>query len=214
MLSDLSGAVACHGLSAVFTDIFTAGDGGEASVIDLARFPWLEGKTFAELSALFIDSVVLGWMTEEDGKWSTDMCPPPQAKAVKGMKLAVLAQSPSVRVLRTPIKWEASGKAPDGKSCVSLARSQVRHRSFLLNVSCILSLTPTHLVQVGRLVHTGLGSSSLIAHVLQYPPPPPANSFVIGTAVINTHVLLYEPASQPASQPASKRERERERELY
>jgi hypothetical protein len=52
------------------------------------------------------------------------MCPPPQAKAVKGMKLAVLAQSPSVRVLRTPIKWEASGKAPDGKSCVSLARSQ------------------------------------------------------------------------------------------
>jgi len=124
MLSDLSGAVACHGLSAVFTDIFTAGDGGEASVIDLARFPWLEGKTFAELSALFIDAVVLGWMTEEDGKWSTDMCPPPQAKAVKGMKLAVLAQSQSVTVLRSPRKWEASGRAPDGKSCVSLARSQ------------------------------------------------------------------------------------------
>jgi hypothetical protein len=32
-----------------------------------------------------------------------------------------------------------------------------------------------------------LGSSSLVAHVLHYPPPPNANSFVIGTAVINAH---------------------------
>ena len=32
------------------------------------------------------------------------------------------------------------------------------------------------------LIHTGLGSSSLIAHVLHSPPPPPANSFVIGPA--------------------------------
>ena len=37
------------------------------------------------------------------------------------------------------------------------------------------------------LIHTGLGSSSLIAHVLHSPPPPPVNSFVIGPAVINTH---------------------------
>jgi hypothetical protein len=36
-------------------------------------------------------------------------------------------------------------------------------------------------------VHAGLGSSSLVAHVLHYPPPPHANSFIIGTAVINTH---------------------------
>jgi hypothetical protein len=34
--------------------------------------------------------------------------------------------------------------------------------------------------------HTGLGSSSIIAHVVHSPPPPPANSFVIGPAVINT----------------------------
>jgi hypothetical protein len=41
---------------------------------------------------------------------------------------------------------------------------------------------------MGRLVHTGLGSSSLVAHVLPYPPPPPhVNSFVLGPAVINTH---------------------------
>jgi hypothetical protein len=38
------------------------------------------------------------------------------------------------------------------------------------------------------LIHTGLGLSSLIAHVLHSPPPPPANSFVIGPAVINTHL--------------------------
>jgi hypothetical protein len=40
---------------------------------------------------------------------------------------------------------------------------------------------------MGRLVHTGLGSSSLVAHVLPYPPPPHVNSFVLGPAVINTH---------------------------
>ena len=41
--------------------------------------------------------------------------------------------------------------------------------------------------EMGRLVHTGLGSSSLVAHVLQYPPHTHANSFVLGPAVINTH---------------------------
>jgi hypothetical protein len=33
---------------------------------------------------------------------------------------------------------------------------------------------------MGRLVHTGLGSSSLVAHVRHNPPPPHANSFVLG----------------------------------
>jgi hypothetical protein len=37
---------------------------------------------------------------------------------------------------------------------------------------------------MGRLVHTRLGSSSLVAHVLQYPPPPHANSFVLGPAAM------------------------------
>ena len=36
-------------------------------------------------------------------------------------------------------------------------------------------------------IHTSLGSSYLIAHVLHCPPSPPAHSFIIGTAVINTH---------------------------
>ena len=39
---------------------------------------------------------------------------------------------------------------------------------------------------MGRLVHTSLGSSYLIAHVLHCPPPP-AHSFIMGPAVINTH---------------------------
>jgi hypothetical protein len=41
------------------------------------------------------------------------------------------------------------------------------------------------------LIHTGLGSSSIIAHVVHSPPPPPANSFVIGPAVINTHTYWH-----------------------
>jgi hypothetical protein len=40
---------------------------------------------------------------------------------------------------------------------------------------------------MGRLVHTGLGSSSLVAHVLPNPPAPHVNSFVLGPAIINTH---------------------------
>jgi hypothetical protein len=36
-----------------------------------------------------------------------------------------------------------------------------------------LPLPRVHYCVLGRLVHTGLGSSSLVAHVLHYPPPPP-----------------------------------------
>jgi hypothetical protein len=51
---------------------------------------------------------------------------------------------------------------------------------------------------MGRLVHTGLGSSSLVAHVLPYPPPPHVNSFVLGPAVINTPGLIRaEPQLSP-----------------
>jgi hypothetical protein len=48
-----------------------------------------------------------------------------------------------------------------------------------------------HPVLKNRVPHGSQGlareSSSLVAHVLHYPLPPNANSFVIGTAVINTH---------------------------
>jgi hypothetical protein len=44
---------------------------------------------------------------------------------------------------------------------------------------------------MGTLVHTCLGSSYLIAHVLHCPPPRPAHSFIIGPAVINTHTNRY-----------------------
>jgi hypothetical protein len=47
--------------------------------------------------------------------------------------------------------------------------------------------------------HTGLGSSSLVAHthVLPYPPPPHANSFVLGPAVINTHTIVRDGQPSP-----------------
>ena len=60
----------------------------------------------------------------------------------------------------------------------------------LLLLSHKLPFPRIHQRVMGRLVHTGLGSSSLVAYVLHYPPPPPANSFVIGTAVINTQTHL------------------------
>jgi hypothetical protein len=40
---------------------------------------------------------------------------------------------------------------------------------------------------MGTLVHTCLGSSYLIAHVLHCPPPSPRTQFIIGPAVINKH---------------------------
>ena len=49
-----------------------------------------------------------------------------------------------------------------------------------------LPLLRVHECVMGRLVHTDFGSSSLVAHVIHYHPPP-TRSFVIGTAVINTH---------------------------
>ena len=55
---------------------------------------------------------------------------------------------------------------------------------------------------MGSLVHTGLGSSSLVAHVLHYPPPTHANSVVMGTAVINTHIMIA--CSRAGSSPQKK----------
>ncbi len=57
---------------------------------------------------------------------------------------------------------------------------------------------PRSLVRVGRLVHTGLGSSSLVAHILHYPPPPHANSFVLGPAVIK-HTRVTGPPDRSGS---------------
>jgi hypothetical protein len=54
----------------------------------------------------------------------------------------------------------------------------------LLSHNISLDFPPRSLVVV-RLVHTSLGSSYLIANVLNNLPPPRAHSFVLGTAVKN-----------------------------
>jgi hypothetical protein len=49
---------------------------------------------------------------------------------------------------------------------------------------------------MGRLVHTGLGSSSLVAHVLPYPPPPPCKQVCTRSCsnkhTHNTHLLFLQ----------------------
>ena len=48
---------------------------------DIAVWPWLSGKTFKEISSMFPDAVVLGWMTESGGggpqsRFDVDVVPP------------------------------------------------------------------------------------------------------------------------------------------
>ena len=58
------------------------------------------------------------------------------------------------------------------KSKVGLAAAKAAALRINLNVQgCGIVATPMHVV------HTGLGSSSLVAHVLHYPPPPTRTSF-------------------------------------
>jgi hypothetical protein len=65
-----------------------------------------------------------------------------------------------------------------------------------------LPIPRVHLCVMVRLVHTGLGSSYLVAHVLHYPPPPHANSFVLGPAEIkHTHPRELSPGRGRAPQP-------------
>ena len=54
-----------------------------------------------------------------------------------------------------------------------------------MNVPVVFLVFFSGKVVMGRLVHTCLGSSSLIAHVRHCPPSPHANSFIGRTAVIN-----------------------------
>ena len=42
---------------------------------------------------------------------------------------------------------------------------------------------------MGRLVHTGLGSSSLVAHVLHYPPPPHALCSTCSNKHTHSHAI-------------------------
>jgi hypothetical protein len=64
---------------------------------------------------------------------------------------------------------------------------------------------------MGTLVHTCLGSPYLIAHVFHCPPSPPAHSFIIGPAVINTHAFSFcgtDAAGEAARAPRLRMQRE------
>ena len=68
----------------------------------------------------------------------------------------------------------------EARACANLEKDATREKKKWMvdNNVCVM----------GRLVHTGLGSSSLVAHVLHSPPPPTRTAFAIGPAVIkHTH---------------------------
>ena len=72
------------------------------------------------------------------------------------------------------------------KSKVGLAAAKAAALRINLNIQgCSIVAAPMHAPS-----RTGLGSSSLVAHVVHIPPPPHANSFVLGPAVIKTHILV------------------------
>jgi len=71
---------------------------------------------------------------------------------------------------------------------------------------------PRSLVRDGQTNPHRPRSSSLVAHVLHYPPSPHANSFIIGTAEINTHWQVshtFLPLSQPRARDSPKGRRRR-----
>jgi hypothetical protein len=122
----IAGSVAGNGLSEVFTDIFTAGDGAQIYVTNLSLWPWLAGQTFEQISHLFPDSVVMGWMAEQNGEWSVDIVPPNSAVASLDMKLVMLASKKNMACSRNQPKivaLDGQSKTKD-RSCVALARSQ------------------------------------------------------------------------------------------
>jgi hypothetical protein len=88
-------------------------------------------------------------------------------------------------------KWEELGmtgrppvlkyRVPRGSQCTLLLALPFSSPSFLREcvvywysylLSHNLPLPHVHYCGMGRLVHAGMGLSSLVAHVLQYPPPP------------------------------------------
>jgi hypothetical protein len=81
------------------------------------------------------------------------------------------------------------------QGCIEVAPSPhaPSHASLLipLLLSHDIPLPRIHQCVMDRLVQTGLCSSSLVAHVLHLSPPPHANSFVIGTEVINLHTHTH-----------------------
>jgi hypothetical protein len=94
------------------------------------------------------------------------------------------------------------------KSKVGLAASKAAALRINLNVQgCSIVAAPMHapsrtsLLLPLLLVHTGLGSSSLVAHVLPYPPPPPCKHLCTRSCSNkHTHTHTHRGATRTALQ--------------
>ena len=85
---------------------------------------------------------------------------PPQPHCSKDVT-AHLHRPGARPVLPCPVPY-CSGQPPSGLSGFSPPFGTEFSSTGFLGSQCVM----------GRLVHTGLGSPSLVAHVLHYPPPP------------------------------------------
>jgi hypothetical protein len=92
-------------------------------------------------------------------------------------------------------------RSPDGLvvgSCTShpgvLGSIPKREEPGKTGAPCIKVPGSSRVPVMGRLVHTGLGSSSLVAHVLPYPPPPPCKHLCTRSCSNkHTHICIWEP---------------------
>jgi hypothetical protein len=91
-----------------------------------------------------------------------------------------------------PLKTRCATAAAERPACTACGRlaptAPIKRRWLVLAAAqLIFGQVRGRQLRFVRDGQTSLGSSSLVAHVLPYPPPPHVNSFVLGPAVINTH---------------------------
>lgn len=78
------------GLSRVYTELLTRGDGNEIYIREL---PELAGRTFEELAGLFSRSILLGAVRREGDSYRTFLNPRPGFRVAEGDRLVLLARA-------------------------------------------------------------------------------------------------------------------------
>ena len=116
----LAAATSQSGLGLVYQELFDQSEGCEIYMRSTDKYPWLNGKTFRELSAHFADAVVLGWTS--GGELACN--PPQETKLPPGSDIIVLARSDNFRCTKEPKKMTtAAGESwkPANKKLSSAA---------------------------------------------------------------------------------------------